>query len=284
MRGATLCPVQYLFHTHISIHTPHAGSDIKTSLFRSYPRNFNPHSPCGERLFASSIIFTYMDFNPHSPCGERLRPPEFYINFFRFQSTLPMRGATFTPPKASGVAADFNPHSPCGERLCHSAGHGLIKIFQSTLPMRGATILPVLFLIFLLHFNPHSPCGERLLPIAYSMGFQLFQSTLPMRGATVSDLEGNFSLLISIHTPHAGSDLYISWSKLSRLISIHTPHAGSDIPMPIPFRVQVVFQSTLPMRGATSSGKDICPHIAYFNPHSPCGERLHHPVGSIQAV
>ena len=79
----------------------------------------------------------------------------------------------------------------------------------------------------------------------------LFQSTLPMRGATVAVRHGGRSGGISIHTPHAGSDvtgtaLVVRCSRFQStlpmrgataepsddsvkdLISIHTPHAGSD--------------------------------------------------------
>ena len=55
-----------------------------------------------------------------------------------------------------------------------------------------------------------------------------FQSTPPMRGAT---LTGNVKILdaiISIHAPHAGSDIgYVYFLHLV-IISIHAPHAGSD--------------------------------------------------------
>ena len=36
--------------------------------------------------------------------------------------------------------------------------------------------------------------------------FDLFQSTLPMRGVTESRVPDLEQMLISIHTPHAGSD------------------------------------------------------------------------------
>ena len=56
-----------------------------------------------------------------------------------------------------------------------------------------------------------------------------FQSTLPMRGVTVSNLDLASTIIISIHTPHAGSD---QWEREAwfdtHAISIHTPHAGSD--------------------------------------------------------
>ena len=100
-----------------------------------------------------------------------------------FQSTLPMRGATFwegtdgweggisihTPHAGSDDSMlripsfpfDFNPHSPCGERLCHDLFEVELELFQSTLPMRGATD-----------------------GVPGFLKMKSFQSTLPMRGAT----------------------------------------------------------------------------------------------------
>jgi hypothetical protein len=34
--------------------------------------------------------------------------------------------------------------------------------------------------------------------------------------------------IISIHAPHAGSDVVVSWKHSAKSISIHAPHAGSD--------------------------------------------------------
>ena len=56
---------------------------------------------------------------------------------------------------------------------------------------------------------------------------------------------------ISIHTPHAGSDGYVYRVNGKGTISIHTPHAGSDSPGRDPGADQKRFQSTLPMRGVT---------------------------------
>ena len=55
-----------------------------------------------------------------------------------------------------------------------------------------------------------------------------FQSTLPMRGATVCDCPDVGSGRISIHAPHAGSDLLLHKFRVDVIISIHAPHAGSD--------------------------------------------------------
>ena len=80
------------------------------------------------------------------------------------------------------------------------------------------------------HFNPHSPCGERPYVSSFFDGF----------------------LRISIHTPLAGSDP-IHFTKLtSDPISIHTPLAGSDFDKVEASEESTVFQSTLPLRGATA--------------------------------
>ena len=104
----------------------------------------------------------------------------------RFQSTLPMRGAT--RPVRMLLCGDyyFNPHSPCGERRNYFNGeNGLERISIHT---------------------PHA--GSDPKPSAIKPPICLFQSTLPMRGATSLH---NFCIPlfeISIHTPHAGSDWF----------------------------------------------------------------------------
>ena len=103
-----------------------------------------------------------------------------------------------------------------------------------------------------------------------------FQSTLPMRGATQFLPDCCTHGPISIHTPHAGSDdrqihdgqrrtnfnphspcgerpMTGGYDAETDDISIHTPHAGSDILPSSPRSAFCEFQSTLPMRGATTT-------------------------------
>ncbi len=94
MRGATKFCQLLQSGKYISIHTPHAGSDKYSCILFSESPNFNPHSPCGERLKADTREKAGRDFNPHSPCGERRKKPG-------IRKTMPLY---------------FNPHSPCGER------------------------------------------------------------------------------------------------------------------------------------------------------------------------
>ena len=141
MWGATLITATGESRTQISIHTPHVGSDVeglpeqmRPMIFQStLPmwgatgslekciakyRDFNPHSPCGERLRLLPLRSLPYHFNPHSPCGERL------VDYSQFNNLV-----------------DFNPHSPCGERPSDSSFWAAMPlIFQSTLPMWGATL------------------------------------------------------------------------------------------------------------------------------------------------
>ena len=168
----------------------------------------------------------------------------------RFQSTLPMRGAT-VPKSISHIFANISIHAPHAgsdflpmilinsSRISIHAPHagsdgtypqywqGMAG-FQSTLPMRGAT--------------PYWVCR---------LDSSRFQSTLPMRGATALTRALHKERTISIHAPHAGSDGVRLSSMIMNFISIHAPHAGSDNIRIKIFKVYV-----------------------YFNPRSPCGERL----------
>ena len=116
LRGATVGVWYSAAEFAISIHTPLAGSDHTErngsllTLFQSTlplrgatrpcrragccPSHFNPHSPCGERLLKEAEETRKEYFNPHSPCGERLNIFSSAANGARFQSTLPLRGAT----------------------------------------------------------------------------------------------------------------------------------------------------------------------------------------------
>ena len=93
VRGATPKPFRNPMLNQISTHAPRAGSDTQECLNMNGYGNFNPRSPCGERLAYNIDCMEYMNFNPRSPCGER--------------RILEERGYK---------VANFNPRSPCGER------------------------------------------------------------------------------------------------------------------------------------------------------------------------
>ena len=116
------------------------GATIAHIRFAIKLQNFNPRSPCGERLMiiaceTISICISIhaprvgsddvaaihsnpsIDFNPRSPCGERPRIAQCLVMELLFQSTLPVWGATTILFTYRSFHCDFNPRSPCGERL-----------------------------------------------------------------------------------------------------------------------------------------------------------------------
>ena len=107
--------------TDISIHAPHAGCDAATEeALQDVIDDFNPRTPCGVRLIYGcwrSMRFRISIHAPHAGCDLSLQRS--FLLPFPFQSTHPMRGATFT----------YNAMYKAGK-------------FQSTHPMRGATSKP----------------------------------------------------------------------------------------------------------------------------------------------
>ena len=123
----------------ISIHTPLAGSDQMARRSPSHQSHFNPHSPCGER--------PVMDMSDST-------------DKFKFQSTLPLRGAT-NAVSAFDTAKQFQSTLPLRGATLMSIDVFVFGLFQSTLPLRGATASSPASPHPSRNFNPHSPCGER---------------------------------------------------------------------------------------------------------------------------
>ena len=150
------------------------------------------------------------------------------ISSQQFQSTLPLRGATGSWTTPSIFIGYFNPHSPCGERRTLKRVNPKILSISIHTPLAGSDISTPVNSSRKYDFNPHSPCGERQFSRSYKLTYDKFQSTLPLRGATESDGNEQFYVLISIHTPLAGSDDGVRLAVPGDGISIHTPLAGSD--------------------------------------------------------
>ena len=167
-------------------------------------------------------------FNPRTPCGVR-------------------------PDRVRVLRRDghFNPRTPCGVRH-HDDRHGRHRDkFQSTHPLRGATdtlaLRPGVCSISIhaplagcdtarcrcctcnAHFNPRTPCGVR----------RLHQS--------VSPNPGNFNP----RTPCGVRRMSYNRSGCTSHISIHAPLAGCDSIIRPCCHMQMGFQSTHPLRGAT---------------------------------
>ena len=252
------------------------------------------HAPCtGSDPIATRRVSPYLYFNPRSLYGERLGTTGQKAEETPFQSTLPVRGATLADVRVNVHGGDFNPRSLYGER------RGAIKIFndaiefQSTLPVRGATAR-TRFVLFTAHhfnprslygerpgrradlcpakrdFNPRSLYGERRIDSALMVTTPVFQSTLPVRGATGSPCgrlcaAGHFnprSLYGERRNGNNGGGFFGN-------ISIHAPCTGSDVYCRHCRREQFLFQSTLPVRGATEIKMKLDEHVK-ISIHAPC--------------
>ena len=169
-----------------------------------------------------------------------------------FQSTHPVRGATSAAaanyegytisihaPRA-GCDIDkmiekmevknFNPRTPCGVRRAERIRRYYREKISIHAPRAGCDRRRAAHLIPVRHFNPRTPCGVR-----------------PDRKPDVAN-----QLSISIHAPRAGCDYKRQQRKFPRCdFNPRTPcgvRPASMAAMPAPLK----FQSTHPVRGATT--------------------------------
>ena len=117
VRGATSdCQVPHPALS-VSIHAPRAGRDLRDASkskghFGFNPRapcgarhrsrrlplqgvGFNPRAPCGARPLQTANLSLTSGFNPRAPCGARRIAPMLRDTKVLFQSTRPVRGATW---------------------------------------------------------------------------------------------------------------------------------------------------------------------------------------------
>ncbi len=123
----------------------------------------------------------------------------------KFQSTLPMRGATLSVlPEV--LIIDISIHAPHAGSDAKFFGCHKILVISIHAPHAGSDDQKVSTQIHTYDFNPRSPCGERRARSIPATPQLTFQSTLPMRGATIFVMLKGANMTISIHAPHAGSD------------------------------------------------------------------------------
>ena len=176
------------------------------------------------------------------------------LELIKFQSTLPLRGAThyhYKGPLWPGISihapltgsdslsatcclrwTNFNPRSPYGERQLAGA-----KCFG------------------LINFNPRSPYGERRLPVYIVLPRRQFQSTLPLRGATKILKKVLFSEVFQSTLPLRGATgRRQKGGGNPPDFNPRSPYGERPVVITI-ISAPVLFQSTLPLRGATFANK-----------------------------
>ena len=155
----------------------------------------------------------------------------------------------------------FNPRSPWGERPGKNDNAKANQEFQSTLPVGGATWSNITTSTSCSNFNPRSPWGER----------RLYQRLCFIRGQ------------ISIHAPRGGSDHEVNTHCPS--IPDFNPRSpwGERLQDTTRDIIDAIFQSTLPVGGATLL-RVFPPHLLHISIHAPRGgSDPIYPVCCIQA-
>ena len=143
IRGATRCPLNR----------------------RDVGDDFNPRAPYGARLLRGRMETYTRHISIHAPhTGRDLKSTVQLCQFFRFQSTRPIRGATLRVSSSNSPLKHFNPRAPYGARL----------------PSRSRCPCCTRY------FNPRAPYGARHTELCDGRKFTVFQSTRPIRGATHS--------------------------------------------------------------------------------------------------
>ena len=187
---------------------------------------------------------------------------------YKFQSTLPARGAT--EMKLPNSSADlFQSTLPARGATRKRGSSAAASTFQSTLPARGATSLLATDGVITKDFNPRSPHGERPSGSSSPMPNSLFQSTLPARGATKWKYVYTYSEKISIHAPRTGSD-YQPILLIPQMLPFQStlPARGATNTYGA-ISYYVIFQSTLPARGATMPLSIISRQDLQISIHAP---------------
>ena len=111
LRGATSGHQQSLLLFAISIHAPLAGSDLEATS-RRFTFGISIHAPlAGSDCNPHRLSWWRLNFNPRSPCGERLLVQATPRGCMIFQSTLPLRGATVAPAPID-IRGDISIHAP----------------------------------------------------------------------------------------------------------------------------------------------------------------------------
>ena len=169
---------------NISIHAPRVGSDKRPTVML-FPQEISIHAP---RVGSDPLhprSFRRWQISIHAPrVGSDVVTGADTSWDVRFQSTLPVWGATPRWRFYRLPLQYFNPRSPCGERRSGGRQQRQRQQFQSTLPVWGATEVQ----------------QDR-------QSILQFQSTLPVWGATWRSTASEMVCKISIHAPRVGSDI-----------------------------------------------------------------------------
>ena len=189
------------------------------------------HAPLAGRDFSSASGYCPRPyFNPRAPCGAR-----------------PFLAAVASP------SSYFNPRAPCGARPGISRTLQPRARFQSTRPLRGATVADLAFRHGPIHFNPRAPCGaRRRRAVKLAVKEPDFNPRTPC-GVRLARLD-----FLAVHTGYFNPRTPCGVRRFHALTFGRSYYFNPRTPCGVRRRMayrrrrQTPFQSTHPLRGATS--------------------------------
>ena len=106
----------FLIRPQISIHAPRVGSDQDVAEFKTSRSDFNPRSPCGERLPTLLTLFVAVRFQSTLPVWGATTAYSLTTDVHQISIHAPRVGSDVRHGRITRRAENFNPRSPCGER------------------------------------------------------------------------------------------------------------------------------------------------------------------------
>ena len=229
MRGATIAwNVRMYVLTYFNPHSPCGERRAFPRAFWEYA-DFNPHSPCGERQHGRWLLFRLFRISIHTPhAGSDTVGAVTVIPAPDISIHTPHAGSdgrrNLRKEKHKNISI-HTPHAGSDEVDRYPASAGTISIHT---PHAGSDFIVIRFFLCgvisihtphagsdyiikaisqaFMNFNPHSPCGERHSPPGSKGKRKNFNPHSPCGERRQPAPFALQAAIISIHTPHAGSD------------------------------------------------------------------------------
>ena len=128
-----------MFEKRISIRAPLAGSDRVGALCARSSRNFNPRSPCGERLDALEAVGRGIRISIRAPLAGSDRRDDGMERHHGISIRAPLAGSDVIPEIYWNVYSSISIRAPLAGSDADKRPVFKLELFQSALPLRGAT-------------------------------------------------------------------------------------------------------------------------------------------------
>ena len=191
------------------------------------------------------------NFNPRAPCGARPASTAGTIGEVTFQSTRPVRGAPDQVHRGE-LAGSISIHAPrAGRDVALDQQQANDVLFQSTRPVRGATRTHLPGPVHSRDFNPRAPCGARHFAAVSGTAVLDFNPRAPCGARRILPVRIAADPDFNPRAPCGARQESVAMSRDKAIFQSTRPVRGATTLRETARRAGR-FQSTRPVRGATS--------------------------------